>query len=258
MEWKKAKTYMITTLLILNTFLIWSIFLDFKNFKETDIDDLKTELEIYLDRMDIHLKTDIAKELPKLSPLETDYTDVDDTTYPEFFSKFDPFIIQTEKKILKAQIPEAALKDFHSMYMDEFSYKFIKTYFKEDYDLKYAYFKDNNYYSCYTPTYEGYPIEDAFLKIDFDYGKKTLSIEKVNIHATPTYIEARTVISPIRALTQVACRMKKGDDIDEIKLIYYYKAENEPGTPSIKKARALPTWRIKSVSGKFYYVYALY
>lgn len=112
MEWKKAKTYMITTLLILNTFLIWSIFLDFKNFKETDIDDLKTELEIYLDRMDIHLKTDIAKELPKLSPLETDYTDVDDTTYPEFFSKFDPFIIQTEKKYSKRRFLKPHLKIF--------------------------------------------------------------------------------------------------------------------------------------------------
>lgn len=260
MNWNRAKTYIIYALLFVNILLGWSIYKEMEgNRVNSDYsDEMVDHFHRYLDEHNIILDTTLPKHRDLLSPIEISYTSIDEDLYPELFHDFKNYISVEKNKKLNLAIPSAMVLSRDTNPSDYTNY-FIRTYFPEEkMELKYSKKLEDGDYFYYTPVYRDRPLEEAFLTFHFNEMTHTLNINKINILPKHSSVEQYKISSPMKAVAQIASRMKPGSAITDIRLVYYYRPEGNSDLLSTEKARALPSWRIKTSSLDFYYVSAIH
>lgn len=260
MNWNKAKNYLIIALLFVNLLLGTSIYreLEENRVKSEYSEEMEKHFHRYLDEHHIILDTTLPDHQESLSPIEISYTSINEKVYPKLFSDFKGYLHVEKNKKLSIAIPSAMILNRDTEPLDYTRY-FIATYFpSEKMELKYSKEHENGKYFYYTPVYRQRPLEEAFLTFYFNEKTHTVNIHKINIRPERSSTEQHKISSPMKAIAQIVSRIKPGSAITDIKLVYYYRPEENSDLLLTEKARALPSWRIKTSSLDFYYVSAIH
>ena len=142
--------------------------------------------------------------------------------------------------------------------LDSYVQRFNNTYFTtESFFLKYKKEDAFNTWYYFTPVYREKPLEEAFLIYHFDRKNQNLNIQKINIAVGNTVYEQKEISSPFKAVALSASRMPTHSVITDVELVYYYAPQKNSNIITTETARAMPSWRIRTEGGDFYYISAI-
>ena len=142
--------------------------------------------------------------------------------------------------------------------LDTYVRQFNMTYFgTEAFLLKFKKEDEFNTWYYFTPVYREKPLEEAFLIYHFDRKNQNLNIQKINIAVGNTVYEQKEISSPFKAVALSASRMPTHSVITDVELVYYYAPQKNSNIITTETARAMPSWRIRTEGGDFYYISAI-
>lgn len=263
MDWNKSNTILIIAFVILNIFLLISIFGNVftENFNVNLDKNFLDNVENILKTKNINVKCEIPENIFVLPVLETEYEmiEVNDALVQKYLGKG----VKAEKDIYKytnnknevLEIIDGKKIKFtkRNMISGEISdekvvNKDIESFIKENaiddagFAESYRYMSDKGSYVTYTQSYDDINVDNSFLNFYVDKeGVYKFEIQKIN-----TIIEIKgkvRTISAIEALPRLITYDDiKDKDIVEIKM-KYYSIEND-NWKNITKINADPTWKV--------------
>lgn len=263
MDWNKSNTILIIAFVILNIFLLVSIFGNVftenfnANLDKDFLDNVKNILEI----KNINIKCEIPENIFVLPVLETEYEmiEVNDALVQKYLGKG----VKAEKDIYKytndknevLEVIDGKKIKFtkRNMILGEISdeevvNKSIESFIKENaiddagFTESYRYMSDKDSYITYTQNYNDINVDNSYLNFYFDKeGVYKFEMQKIN-----TVIEIKgkvRTISAVEALPRLITYDDiKDKDIVEIKM-KYYSIEND-NWKNMTKINADPTWKV--------------
>lgn len=257
MDWDKAKTYLIISLVVLNIALVFSIIshnnivsIDNVYFSKKSMADLQT----VLDRKNIKITTEIPKDIYNLGTVNVGYETINESSYPILFDEYEHNITIPFLKKLVLNDPRLVIDN--SVDAENFAFKFISKYLNsQEYNLRNFTSKDGIITLYFNPVYDGFIFEESFLKFEFSQtGMKIVIILMKPLDVSATKREA---ISSVEAILKAFPSMDENTIISKIDFIYYYGTDFAQDLYKLKNARAFPCWRLMTSDNKFYYVSAL-
>ncbi len=257
MDWDKAKTYLILSLIALNIALIFSIVshnnavsIDNVYFTKKSLADLQS----VLDRKNIKITTEIPKDIYNLGTINVEYDTVNESTYPILFDAYGDNITVNSLKKFVLKDPKIIIDN--SVDAENFAFRFISKYLNSmEYSLRNFTSKDGITTLYFNPVYDGYIFEESFLRFEFsDDGMKIVMfvMKPLDVSATK-----RETITSVEAILKVFPSMDENTIISKIDFIYYFGTSFAEDLYKVKNARAFPCWRLMTSENKFYYVPAL-
>ncbi len=253
MDWPKIKTILIIAFLVTNTILGYNLYVN--EFKENRDIFLKEEymqnLNTLLESKNIKLNTKIPKDSPKLSFLSVQY---EERKFKDLFPNSNQLKVIENKKIeFKGKVN---LKKFNKKEVKEQAEKFLNNHdFNKEYYLKYEIEKDGYIEVVYCGKYKKYFLEESYMQFTF-YPSGAFDFERLWLTPIEEKRQKKRVITSAEAIINAFDEFEKNVNIEEIKLGYYFKLEEDMNLKKMKTATAEPMWRIKTSNNKYYYVKA--
>ncbi len=270
MNWNKAKTILIIAFVILNLFLFYEVQEANNESYEGLSDEFINHVENKLLEKNIHIETEVPKEIFRRPLLEAEYylvTEEDVIKYigEEYEEELENTLFTNEEgsyvriennKKLTYNIRDVngnleISKEEALQIIDE--YKTNQGMDISDYELDIIVKKDNIYEVTYKRYYEGSFLENDYYKFIIDNlgvaGFETQRISK---------IEPKEGLITLTSTYESLLRLKNENPKEKIVIkkieICYYTDENIEGWENIVRANMDPTWKIITESGNIKYL----
>ena len=257
MDWDKAKTYLIASLVILNLVLVISIMshnnavsIDNIYFSKKSLIDLQT----VLDRKNIKITAELPKDIYKVGTMSIEYETINADSYPVLFKAFDDKIYVNALKKLVLELDDVSINNLSQA--TSFSEKFIAKYMPEKEFRLRNYTLGNGAIKLYfNPVYDDYIFEESALRFEFsEDGAKLVMIIMKPLETSATRRES---ITSVEAILKAFPSIEANSVINKIDFIYYFDSNSAESLYKLKNARAFPCWRIMTSNNNIFYVPAL-
>lgn len=241
MDWTKAKTIIIGTLLVANIFLLY-IYLDKE--KEPAAENLIEETIALLEAKDIFLEKPLPQEGNKMPVLMVEYSNIDHTFVSEKISvqrEVEDYVASKDQDLAIADNFLAKCKIeydtavFWDYYQEEFEGESVTTVF-------------------YVNEYKGIRVEDSYIACRISKGR-VVDLDIIWLKPVGQGQAKKSTISPSAALLDLMGK-KDGDEaiqVNNIEMIYWLDPSFPPGETAVSDT-ALPTWKIEYNDGLRLYV----
>ena len=238
MDWSKAKTILIISLLVTNLILLATLY--FKNMK-SNAEDNDLLLEI-LAASNIQVDSGIPKKPGNMAAL---YVKAEILSPSESGQDLSEILFHEGR----ADDPEDAesVKLFADELLEKNELKDKNTYFSsiEKHELSWI--------VNYTDIYNGIPIEESYIKLHINNGEYS-GIERKWYRPISLHNQKGEVISPVKALMQLLPEKKEDEVliITDIELVYWVDVNNTYILSPINDT-AIPAWKITDSTGHIRY-----
>ena len=239
MDWSKAKTILIISLLVTNLILLATLY--FKNMKTT-ADDNDLLLEI-LAASNIQVDSEMPKKPANmaalyvkpeiLSPSELEQSM--NISLPYEYRASDPEDVESVKIFADELIEKSGLKDQNTYFAG------IEKH-------------GSSWVVNYIDVYNGIPIEESYIRLQINDGECS-GIERKWYTPVSLHDRKGEIISPVKALMQLLSE-KREDEIlviTDIELVYWVDASNTDSLSLINDI-AVPAWKIIDSTGRIRYI----
>ncbi len=269
MNWNKAKTILIIAFILLNTFLIYSIYENnIENYEGLDESFIKKVESSLLDK-NILIDADVPKEIYKMPLLEVEYRifqkdDVEDYLGENYEEKIeDEYFVKNDGSYIRIENNKKLIYNIRDVkgnlnIDEEDGLRFIEKYVEnndinlEKYELDLKITKENLFIFIYKRIYDNKTLENDYYKFIVD-NEGVAGLERQNIKT----IEAKEGLIYVTTAYESLLRLKnEGNAKRTIKKveISYYTDENSSEWVNIVRANMDPTWKVVFDDGNIKYL----
>jgi len=270
MNWNKAKTILIVAFILLNTFLFYEVREANNESYEGLNDDFINHVEIKLLEKNIHIETEVSKEIYRKPLLEVEYELVTEEDVVKYIGKnYEEVLentlftneegsyvrIENNKKLIYN------IRDVNENFQitKEKAGKLVDSYVEnqeinlEEYQLDLIIKKGGIYEVVYKRNYEGSKLEnDYYIFVVDNLGVAGFETQKIN------KIEAKEGLIRVTSAYESLLRLKNENPEEKFIIkrieLSYYTDENIEEWENIVRANMDPTWKIISESGNVKYL----
>jgi len=270
MNWNKAKTILIVAFILLNTFLFYEVREANNESYEGLNDDFINHVEIKLLEKNIHIETEVSKEIYRKPLLEVEYELVTEEDVVKYIGKnYEEVLentlftneegsyvrIENNKKLIYN------IRDVNENFQitKEKAGKLVDSYVEnqeinlEEYQLDLIIKKGGIYEVVYKRNYEGSKLEnDYYIFVVDNLGVAGFETQKIN------KIEAKEGLITVTSAYESLLRLKNENPEEKFVIkrieLSYYTDENIEEWENIVRANMDPTWKIISESGNVKYL----
>jgi len=270
MNWNKAKTILIVAFILLNTFLFYEVREANNESYEGLNDDFINHVEIKLLEKNIHIETEVSKEIYRKPLLEVEYELVTEEDVVKYIGKnYEEVLentlftneegsyvrIENNKKLIYN------IRDVNENFQitKEKAGKLVDSYVEnqeinlEEYQLDLIIKKGGIYEVVYKRNYEGSKLEnDYYIFVVDNLGVAGFETQRIN------KIEAKEGLITVTSAYESLLRLKNENPEEKFVIkrieLSYYTDENIEEWENIVRANMDPTWKIISESGNVKYL----
>ena len=270
MNWNKAKTILIVAFILLNTFLFYEVREANNESYEGLNDDFINHVEIKLLEKNIHIETEVSKEIYRKPLLEVEYELVTEEDVVKYIGKnYEEVLentlftneegsyvrIENNKKLIYN------IRDVNENFQitKEKAGKLVDSYVEnqeinlEEYQLDLIIKKGGIYEVVYKRNYEGSKLEnDYYIFVVDNLGVAGFETQRIN------KIEAKEGLITVTSAYESLLRLKNENPEEKFIIkrieLSYYTDENIEEWENIVRANMDPTWKIISESGNVKYL----
>lgn len=268
MDWSKAKTILIVAFIITNMLLGVVLLSNNKPTDSTTKEGFIQDVTRLLNNKDIHVDTEISREIPSLNTLDVEYEMIDILKVNDQYfdaagtmgsqgedvvtiQRDNEYISIKNKKILSYENRNELekYKGLTKEKAEDIAMNFLrdKKYDLSDVKLSHIKEQEDKFYLKFSKIYNQRYLETAYLNIIVDTrGVKYLDRLWLDVKSegeTSIYINT----APKAILSLLSIPESYGKTIDDISLCYYFEPEKHEyikDPKSAKKGRTIPAWRV--------------
>ncbi|MFO7887335.1 MAG: hypothetical protein R6U59_03375 [Eubacteriales bacterium] len=270
MNWNKAKTILIVAFILLNTFLFYEVHEANNENYEGLSDEFINHVERKLLEKNIHIETEVYKEIYKKPLLEVEYDLVTEKDVAKYIGKdyeevLENALFTNEKgSYVRIENNKKLIYNIRDVNKNleitkEKAKKLVDSFVEnqrinlEDYQLDIIIKKSGIYEVVYKRNYQGNKLENDYYRFVVDNlgvaGFETQKISK---------IEPKEGLITVTSAYESLLRLKNKNSEEKIIIkrieLCYYTDENIEGWENIVRANMDPTWKIVSESGNIKYL----
>ena len=270
MNWNKAKTILIVAFILLNTFLFYEVREANNESYEGLNDDFINHVEIKLLEKNIHIETEVSKEIYRKPLLEVEYELVREEDVVKYIGKNYEEVLEgtlftnDEGSYIRIENNKKLIYNIRDVNENleitkEKAGKLVDSYVEnqdinlEEYQLDFIIKKVGIYEVVYKRNYEGSKLEnDYYIFVVDNLGVAGFETQRIN------KIEAKEGLITVTSAYESLLRLKNENPEEKFVIkrieLSYYTDENIEEWENIVRANMDPTWKIISESGNVKYL----